>query len=105
PMGLTADEGREMIAAAKAAGKRLMINFSYRFRAQSQALKHLVDGGILGEISSGRTCWLRRHGFPGFGGWFTDKGMAGGGPLIDLGVHRIDLALWLMGSPQPTWVM
>ena len=105
PMALTADEGREMIAAAKAAGKRLMINFSYRFRAQSQALKHLVDGGVLGEVYSGRTCWLRRHGFPGFGGWFTDKGMAGGGPLIDLGVHRIDLALWLMGSPQPTWVM
>lgn len=105
PMALNVEEGREMIAAAEQAGKRLMINFSYRFRPQSQALKRLVDDGILGEVYTGRTCWLRRHGFPGFGGWFTDKALAGGGPLIDLGVHRIDLALWLMGYPQPTWVM
>jgi len=105
PMALSAEEGREMIAAATQAKRRLMINFSYRFRPQSLALKRLVDEGVLGDIYSARTCWLRRHGFPGFGGWFTDKTLAGGGPLIDLGVHRIDLALWLMGYPQPTWVM
>jgi predicted dehydrogenase len=105
PMALNADEGREMIAAAKAAGKRLMINFSYRFRSQSLALKRIVDEGLLGTIASARTCWLRRQGIPGLGGWFTDKSLAGGGPLIDLGVHRIDLAMWLMGYPQPAWVM
>jgi hypothetical protein len=42
---------------------------------------------------------------PGFGGWFGQKALAGGGPLIDLGVHRLDLALWLMGCPQPAWIM
>lgn len=47
----------------------------------------------------------RRRGMPGFGGWFGTKALAGGGPLIDLGVHRLDLALWLMGYPKPQWVM
>jgi predicted dehydrogenase len=49
--------------------------------------------------------WHRRRGLPRFGGWFGQKALSGGGPLIDLGVHRLDLALWLMGYPQPVWVM
>ena len=105
PMAMSAAEGREMLAAAKKAGKRLMINFSYRFSEQSQALKAQVDTGILGEVYFGRTIWHRRRGLPGFGGWFGQKALSGGGPLIDLGVHRIDLALWLMGYPKPVWVL
>ena len=105
PMAMSADEGREMLAAAKKARKRLMINFSYRFTEQSWALKKQVDSGILGEVYFARTIWHRRRGMPGFGGWFGTKALAGGGPLIDLGVHRIDLALWLMGYPKPTWIM
>ncbi len=105
PMAMNAAEGREMLAAAKAAGKRLMINFSYRFSAPSRALKAQVETGQFGEFYFGRTVWHRRRGMPGFGGWFGTKALAGGGPLIDLGVHRLDLALWLMGYPKPTWVM
>jgi predicted dehydrogenase len=105
PMAMNADEGREMLAAAERAGKRLMINFSYRFSAQSRALKAQVDGGVFGDFYFGRSVWHRRRGMPGFGGWFGTKALAGGGPLIDLGVHRLDLALWLMGYPKPTWVM
>jgi predicted dehydrogenase len=105
PMAMNADEGREMLAAAKRAGKRLMINFSYRFSAQSRALKAQVDSGLFGDFYFGRTVWHRRRGMPGFGGWFGTKALAGGGPLIDLGVHRLDLALWLMGYPKPTWVI
>jgi len=105
PMALNAAEGRAMLAAADQAGKRLMINFSYRFSAQSQALKAQKDAGVFGDIYFGRSVWHRRHGMPGFGGWFGIKALSGGGPLIDLGVHRLDLALWLMGYPQPTWVM
>ncbi|MBA3707666.1 MAG: Gfo/Idh/MocA family oxidoreductase [Planctomycetes bacterium] len=105
PIAMTAAEGREMVAAAKTAGRRLMINLSYRFSPQSQVLKNLVDGGALGKVYAGRTVWLRRRGIPGLGGWFTDKKLSGGGPLIDLGVHRLDLALWLMGHPKSTWVM
>ena len=105
PMAMNAQEGRQMLDAAQAAGKRLMINFSYRFSAASRALKAQVDAGLFGDFYFGRSVWHRRRGMPGFGGWFGTKALAGGGPLIDLGVHRLDLALWLMGYPQPTWVM
>lgn len=105
PMAMNAQQARVMLEAARAAGKRLMINFSYRFTEQSWALKQQVDTGILGDIYFARTVWHRRRGIPGFGGWFGQKALAGGGPLIDLGVHRLDLALWLMGYPKPVWVM
>jgi predicted dehydrogenase len=105
PMAMNAAEGEEMLAAAERAGRRLMINFSYRFSAQSRALKAQVDAGVFGDFYFGRSVWHRRRGMPGFGGWFGTKALAGGGPLIDLGVHRLDLALWLMGYPKPTWVM
>jgi predicted dehydrogenase len=105
PMAMSAAEARAMLAAAKQAGKRLMIDFSYRFSEQSQALKAQVDAGVLGEVYFARTLWHRRRGLPRFGGWFGRKAISGGGPLIDLGVHRLDLALWLMGYPTPVWVM
>ncbi len=105
PMATSAREGRAMIDAAQKAGKFLMINFSYRFTEAAVALKSQVDAGAIGEIYFARTVWHRRRGLPGFGGWFGQKELAGGGPLIDLGVHRLDLALWLMGYPRPVWVL
>jgi predicted dehydrogenase len=105
PMAMSASEGREMLEVSRKTGKRLMINFSYRFTEQSMALKAQVDSGLLGDIYFARTIWHRRRGMPGLGGWFGIKALSGGGPLIDLGVHRLDLALWLMGYPKPTWVM
>ena len=105
PMAMSAAEARAMLAAAEKGGRRLMINFSFRFKEVAQALKSRVDGGVLGDVYFARTIWQRRRGIPGFGGWFGQKALSGGGPLIDLGVHRIDLALWLMGYPQPVWVM
>ena len=105
PMAMNAAEGRQMLAAAQEAGKRLMINFSYRFTEQSQALKAQVETGILGDVYFARTIWHRRRGIPKLGGWFSTKALSGGGPLIDLGVHRLDLALWLMGYPKPVWVL
>jgi len=105
PMAMNAGEAREMIAAAERAGKRIMINFSYRFTDQSWALRKCVDDGFLGDVYFARTIWHRRRGMPGFGGWFGRKELAGGGPLIDLGVHRLDLALWLMGHPKPVLVV
>jgi predicted dehydrogenase len=105
PMAMNAGEGQQMIEAAEKAGKRLMINFSYRFHAQSQMLRKEVERGTFGDFYYGRTFWHRRYGMPGFGGWFGNKDLAGGGPLIDLGVHRLDLALWLMDYPEPEVVM
>ncbi len=101
PMAMTVKEAQQMNAAAHKARRNLMINFSFRFTEASYALKQQVDAGVVGDIYFGRTVWHRRRGIPKFGGWFGDKELAGGGPLIDLGVHRLDLALWLMGYPEP----
>ncbi len=105
PMALNGTEARAMMAASRKTGRRLMINFSFRFNPTSWAMKKEVESGAIGDIYYTRTVWLRRQGMPGFGSWFGQKTLSGGGPLIDLGVHRLDLALWLMGHPKPTWVM
>ncbi len=104
PMAMTVKEAEAMNAAATKAGRNLMINFSFRFTDASYALKKQVDAGVVGDIYFGRSVWHRRRGMPRFGGWFGIKEMSGGGPLIDLGVHRLDLALWLMGYPDPVAV-
>lgn len=105
PMAMNAAEAHEMLEEAKKADRRLMINFSYRFTDVSHALKKQVETGVLGDIYYGRSIWHRRRGIPGLGGWFGIKELSGGGPLIDLGVHRLDFALWLMGYPRPKWVL
>ncbi len=104
PMAMTAQEARGMLDAARKADRKLGINFSFRFRPQSRALKRVVDAGEVGDIYYGRTVWHRRRGLPKFGGWFGQKKLSGGGPVIDLGVHRMDLAMWLMGNPRPVTV-
>lgn len=105
PMATNAREAQAMLDASERMGKRLMINFSYRFSKTAMALHDEVHTGILDDVYFARTVWLRRRGLPGFGGWFGTKKRSGGGPLIDLGVHRLDLALWLMDYPKPVWVM
>ena len=76
-----------------------------RHLGSSQMLKDMISRGELGEIYTGRCGWIRKRGIPGKGGWFTTKSMSGGGPLIDLGVHMIDLAIYMMGNPKPVSVM
>jgi predicted dehydrogenase len=104
PMAMSVREALAMQREAAKARRKLGINLSFRFTPQARALKDLADSGFLGEVYHSRTQWTRRDGIPGFGGWFGQKKMSGGGPLIDLGVHRIDLAMWLMGSPTPVTV-
>ncbi|MDP6380813.1 MAG: Gfo/Idh/MocA family oxidoreductase [Phycisphaerae bacterium] len=105
PPAMNAGEARRTVTLAEERGLRLMINFSFRFWEQSWALKRQVDAGILGDIYFARTLWLRRRGAPAGDRWFTKKSLSGGGPLVDLGVHRLDLALWFMGFPKPVWVL
>jgi len=101
PLARTPDEGRAMIAAAEAAGKILMIAVNHRQRSDVQWLKEYVDSGALGRIYYAKAYWMRRQGIPGLGSWFVNKAMAGGGPLIDLGVHVLDMAMFLLGEPDP----
>ncbi|HUU09479.1 MAG TPA: Gfo/Idh/MocA family oxidoreductase [Phycisphaerae bacterium] len=104
PMAMNAGQARRMMAEARKARRTLGINLSFRFVPQSRALKDVVDAGTLGRVYYAHTRWWRQRGLPGLGGWFGTKRLSGGGPVIDLGVHRMDLAMWLMGSPQPVAV-
>ncbi len=101
PLAASVAEGEAMAEAAARTGRILMTVFNRRFRNDSQIIKRHVEDGALGNIYFAKTGWLRDQGIPGgAGGWFTDKARSGGGCLIDLGVHMLDLALWLMGHPR-----
>lgn len=105
PLARDAKEGAKMVAAAEKAGKKFMIQFNNRYRPESQLLKDYMTAGDLGNVYYARCGWIRRNGIPGWGGWFTQKELAGGGPLIDLAVHMLDLTMWLMGNPEPECVL
>ena len=100
PIAMNAKQAAEMVAAGRKAGKKFMVGYNLRFAPTSQLLKTYIDAGDLGEIYFARAQALRRRGIPGWG-VFIDKSKQGGGPLIDIGVHILDLTLWLMGHPKP----
>ncbi len=104
PDAINVEEVLKMDAAAKKAGKTLMVMRNNRHVDISKYAKKYIESGKMGEIYCGRCGWQRRRGIPGKGGWFTTKAQSGGGPLIDLGVHLIDLSIWLMGNPKPVSV-
>lgn len=104
PDAVSVEEALKMKAAAEKNGKRLMIMRNNRYMPVSKKIKKMADDGFFGEFYAGRCGWVRRRGIPGKGGWFTTKAQSGGGPLIDLGVHMIDLAIWFMGNPKPVAV-
>jgi predicted dehydrogenase len=99
PMALNAEEGRAMLQAAQDAGKILSVAFHYRHKPNARAAKQIIEDGELGDIYMVRVQALRRRGIPSWG-TFTNKEIQGGGAMVDFGVHLLDLALWLMGSPR-----
>lgn len=104
PDAINTKEAERMKLAAENSGKVLMVMRNNWYRAFAAYLKEYIKDGKMGEIYAARCGWQRRRGIPGKGGWFTTKAQSGGGPLIDLGVHMIDLAIWLMGNPEPVAV-
>jgi predicted dehydrogenase len=105
PFAMNAEEAAQAIAIAKAAGLVLMVGMNQRFTADAQKIKQLVDEGMLGEIYHGKAYWMRRSGIPKLGTWFGNREMAGGGSLYDIGVHMLDLCLYLMGNFEPVSVV
>jgi len=101
PMAMNAAEAKKMRDTAKRLRKLLMMHFNMRYMTTAATLKPIIDTGALGRIYHVTTTYTRRDGYPRPGSWFGQKAQSGGGPLIDLGVHRIDLALWLIGYPKP----
>jgi len=99
PMAMNETEAIKMKKAAEQSGKLLMVGFVRRFGNDAEILKKFIDEGTMGELYYAKATYLRRNGCPG--GWFGDKLYSGGGPLIDLGVHVIDLVRYLAGGPKP----
>ena len=104
PLALTYTEAQEMYAVAAQQQRILTVGTHLRFSAPMQAAKAQVDAGFFGKIYAARTVWQRRNGIPGFGSWFTNHDLAGGGSLLDIGIHALDRALYLMGYPEPVTV-
>ena len=102
PTAMNAKEAAAMKEAADESGKLLMIGFVRRHGNDAKILKDFIDAGDLGDIYYAKANYIRRNGNPG--GWFCDKSRSGGGPLIDLGVHVIDLVRYLAGRPKPVSV-
>ena len=102
PMAMNAEEAKQMMEAAKRNNKLLMIGFVRRHGNDCEVIRENVDAGTFGELYYAKATYLRRNGNPG--GWFGDKSRSGGGPLIDLGVHVIDLVRFIFGNPKPVSV-
>ena len=103
PLAPSPKEIRQMIAARDKSGKMLMTAQHFRFQNDAQALKGVLDTGALGSVYHARSWMLRRSGAPTRPG-FIQKKHSGGGPCIDIGVHILDLTLWMMGHPKPVAV-
>jgi predicted dehydrogenase len=98
PMTTNAADATKLVAEARKQGVLLMVGQNFRFSAETQTAKEMIEKGALGDIYHGKTSWCRRAGIPRIGSWFTQKRFAGGGCTYDIGVHALDRCLYLMGD-------
>ncbi|MBS4198226.1 Gfo/Idh/MocA family oxidoreductase [Bacillus sp. FJAT-49732] len=98
PMTTNVEKALKLEEAVKNSGKKLQVGFVRRYASNTQVLKKFIDNDDLGEIYFTKATCIRRLGNPG--GWFSDVERSGGGPLIDIGVHVIDVLWYLMGRPK-----
>ena len=104
PMAINYEEAKKMLDAAERTGKKLTIGYQNRFRADSLATYDACSKGELGDIYFAKAHAIRRKGVPTWG-VFPDKSKQGGGPLIDIGTHALDLTLWYMNNYKPKMVL
>ena len=104
PMAKTYADAKLMLEAAQRTGKKLTIGYQSRHRADSQYLKRAADAGELGEIYFAKANARRRRAVPTWG-VFLNEYEQGGGPLIDIGTHALDLTLWIMNNYEPKMVV
>lgn len=104
PMALNYEEACTMVEAAKESGKLLTIGYQNRYRGDSQYLKKECEAGVLGEIYYAKAKAIRRRAVPTWG-VFLNEYEQGGGPLIDIGTHALDLTLWTMDNYKPKYAV
>ncbi|MCE0498106.1 MAG: Gfo/Idh/MocA family oxidoreductase [Methylacidiphilales bacterium] len=104
PFALNYAEAQQAADVARKMGKVLTLGMNQRFERAPQTIKTLVEQGELGEIYHIKAYWMRRSGIPKQGTWFGNKALAGAGSLYDIGVHYLDLALYLLGDFHPVSV-
>lgn len=98
PIARTVAEATAIQEAVQGSDRVVQVGFVRRHSPNCQVLKSFIDAGQLGEMYYAKASLIRRMGNPG--GWFADKEIAGGGPLLDIGIHVLDLAWYLMGCPK-----
>ena len=103
PMAASSEDAKKMLDAWKASGKKFTIGYQNRFRPEVQNLKKACEAGELGDIYYGKAHAVRRRAVPTWG-VFPNKALQGGGPLIDIGTHALDLTLWMMDNYEPASV-
>jgi predicted dehydrogenase len=104
PFAMNAQEARQIVSEAQKRRKVLMVGMNQRYNIEAQSLRAIIDRGELGSIYHAKSMWCRRAGSPKFGTWFVNKKLAGGGCMLDIGVHMLDLTLYLMDNWQPVSV-
>lgn len=104
PLARHRAEAQEMVDAARKHNRILAVAFQRRTRHDVEIVRNEIAAGNFGRVYYAKAFWMRRGGIPGLGSWFTSKDAAGGGSLIDLGVHVLDMALYALGNPKVTSV-
>lgn len=104
PMAFNAAAAKDIVRAFLKSKRVLMMAHQMRWEPLNMQIKDQIDKGALGKIYNVKTGWMRRKGIPGWGTWFTQMHKSGGGPLIDIGVHMLDLSLHLLGGAKPVSV-
>ena len=102
PLAANLEQGLEMAQAVKEAGVQFMLAVCTRYGSEQMKFIEMRDAGVFGDIYYAKTAYMRRRGVPG--SWFTNKAIAGGGPVLYIGVHAIDRRWYLMGRPKPVSV-
>ena len=100
PLAHSLESAERIAATAERTDQICMVGFHNRFAPQVQVLKEHVDAGRFGTVTHVDATFVRRRGIPGRGSWFTDESIAGGGALVDIGAHAIDLALHFLDFPE-----
>lgn len=99
PLAATLEQGLAIEKAVKEAGVQFMLAVVTRYGAEQLKMRKLYEDGTFGEIYAAKTQYIRRRGTPR--GWFTNKKISGGGPVLDIGIHAIDRTWYLMDRPKP----